>query len=189
MDILREGVSHVLTQCGNGGPAATQSRSSRRCPLPGYVMSGECGCGKPPGPARGRGSPPGITTAIAVNRPMTTLVVMTALPPLMAFGTHPQRLALWCSALARTPPPRIVGQVALRVQRDRASKPQESQLGTSVAPAFSPRPAQLSPGASRRSRPGCVRAPDPALAEPGLAPGAAFPATRQHPGPPGRSRP
>jgi hypothetical protein len=104
------------------------------------------GCGKPPGPARGRGSPPGITTAIAANRPMTTLVVMTALPPLMAFGTHPERLALWRPALARTPPPRIVGQVALRVQRDRASKPQESQArDVSSAGVLAPR----GPGTSR----------------------------------------
>ena len=135
------------------GPATTQSRSSRRCPLTGIRYERGYGCGKPPGPARGRGSPPGITTAIAANRPMTTLVVMTALPPLMAFGTHPERLALWRPALARTPPPRIVGQVALRVQRDRASKPQESQAGTSVAPGFSARAARVRPGAPRRVPP------------------------------------
>ena len=103
------------------------------------------GCGKPPGPARGRGSPPGITTAIAVKRPLTTLVAMTALPPLMALGTARTLDHSGVQHPARTPPLRIVGQVALRVQRDRTSYPQESQTRHISHAGF----ARPGPGVSR----------------------------------------
>jgi hypothetical protein len=148
MGILREKVSHVLTQCGNGS-----GRDSIAIIPPmsaaGIRYERGYGCGKPPGPARGRGSPPGITTAIAVNRPMTTLVVMTA------FGSphgvrHPSRtLGPLASSSRKNAAPRIVGQVALRVQRDRASKPQESQAGHVSSAGVSFRPAQVRPGTSR----------------------------------------
>ena len=96
-DILRKRASHALAQCGN------ESGSDSTAIIPADVRGRErhgrgLVCGKPPGPARGRGSPPKITTAIAVNCPMTTLVVMTALPPLIAFGTHPERSALPASS-------------------------------------------------------------------------------------------
>ena len=77
---------------------------------------------------------------------MTTLVVMTALPPLIAFGTHPERSALPASsAPCLNAAPRIVGQVALRVQRDRTSQPQESQTG---------QVSRAGPGPRRVLRPG-----------------------------------
>jgi hypothetical protein len=42
--------------------------------------------------------------AIAVNRPMTTLVAMTALPPLMAFGAGSNARPSGVQDPTRTPP-------------------------------------------------------------------------------------
>ena len=152
----------ALTRCGN------KSGSGPTAIIPSVPDAGIChgrgfGCGKPPGPARGRGSPPRIATATAVNRPMSTLVVMTALPPLRAPRTHPNAQPRWRPAPRWNAAPRIVGQVALCVQCDQTSPARDSRAGIAATPGFSGQRRSTRPppgsGARPRARGGFPRYP------------------------------